>query len=1001
MLTLPPVWAEQTASGTQAYSIPAGKLRDALDAFAAQSDIQIVYAPELAQGKTTRGLSGQFTSIQALGQLLAGTGLTWTEVNAFTFMLKPSPVFRSAPGQPARQSINTAPETLGAVTVSGSLIRHADIQTATPTSTITAADIHARGFNSLAEVLQNSVLATGSLQGPQFAGSFTQGAQPVSLFGLGPQFTLILLDGKPIADFGRLYNGTTNFSSVSNFPLAIIDHIDVMPGGASPIYGSQAIGGVINIVTKSHFNGSEVSVRTGGYTDGGGASQRISAIYGHDTGAWQVLGVFEFDNMSPIWGYQRQLTAGSGPGSDSRPSLQAGILDYGTRATYTGSPLGYLAPPDGCATGLFGGSTTLVKSASPHPPGAYCGSSAVGSYSTYSNQLRNFDGMAKLAYRLSDHMRLYAHAMVNWQTQRWFPSVSNWFPDDFPHGVIEDAASGHLLYLEKFFAPEEMPGGAAGQMDRQQDLLYQFNLGANGQWGDSDWNWDAYYLRTGDRTTVVSPLLIASSVDAFFSNLLGPVAGTDPHNGVNLYHPDYPAFFRPVTPAQYASFSRNVLESSNTWINDGRITLSNASLFALPGGDAGFATLLEGGSEAWYQPVNSLYTQGDVFEHAATGGGGRRSHAAAAFEWNLPLARALTIDLSGRYDYYALDRGGSNHKFTYKAGIEYRPVNALLFRGNYTTSFKVPDLSSTFLGPTNYYTIITDYYQCAVAHGTPCGTAYQYNIRGTSLANPHLQPTSAQSWTLGTVWSPTDRLDVSLDYLHIAIENEVVQQDVDLLMHTDAQCLLGQRSATSAECQMAASQVQRVGGRGPVTGISTYYANLANEVTKSITGGMRYRFALARAGKFDLQLDYNNMLKHAYQIAPGTLPINLLANPVYSTEFKSILSGSLGWTSPDDRWSSTLYGHRYGPSPNFAATNEGFGYAGTSHLSPWIVFNMTATYRPTRRLALSLLVNNLANKMPPSDSSDVFYPYFNIENYNIYGREIMLQLDMRLGHAVQ
>ncbi|WP_158545035.1 TonB-dependent receptor [Dyella monticola] len=998
-LTPRPALAE-TIVASRTYAVMAGSLSHALDALAVQGDLQLVYAPDLIDDKITHGVSGRFTPVDALKHVLAGTGLTWKAINASTFVLEASPA-----SHPVRHAfvpiITEQPRTLTTVNVSGSLIGNADIQTATPTTTITAEDIRARGFNNLADVLENSVLATGSVQGPQLAGAFTQGAQAVSLFGLSPEFTLILLDGKPVANFGRLYNGTLNFTNLSNFPIAMIDHIDVMPGGASSIYGSQAIGGVINIVTKSHMDGAELSARAGGYSDGGGANQRISGVYGHDIGAWHILGAVEFDNASPIWGYQRPLTAGdSGVGVAAATSVQAGILNFGNASTFTGRPLGYLTPPDGCATQLFGGSTMLVTSASPNPPGQYCGSRAIDGDMTFSNQQRSYDGMLKLAYQL-DSVRFYGDAMVNSQQQRWFPGVTAWFPDDLPQGAIEDATTGEFLYPERYFSPEEMPGGLAGQMYRQDDLLYQADIGANGQWGDSGWDWDVYYMRTGDRTDIAEPLLITSKIDAFFTGMFGPSLGVDTHSGFMTYNTNYNAFFQAITPAQYASFTQQVDENSSTWINQARATLSNASLFTLPGGDAGVAALIEGGSEAWYEPIGPVFTQDDVFEHAAAGGGGERSHAATAFELNLPLLKALTIDLSGRYDHYALEHGSDNHKFTYKAGIEYRPFDTWLIRGNYTTSFKVPDLSSIFLAPTDYYTIVTDYYQCATAHAAVCGTNYQYTVQGTTLANPTLQPTSAQSWTLGTVWSPVEGLDLSVDYLRIAIQDEVVQQDVNLLLRNDAECLLGQLPADSATCAAAIDQVQRAHGTGPIEGITTYYANLANETAKSIMGSARYQHALFDAGTLKLQLDYNDMLEHDYQIAPGQQPINQLTNAVYSTEFKSIVSASLTWTSPGETWTSTLYGHRYGPSPNYTATNIGIGAVGAARVSPWITLNGSVTYRPTHRLSLSLLVNNLTNRMPPTDGSYVTYPYFNNQNYNIYGREIMLQADMSLGNSAR
>jgi iron complex outermembrane recepter protein len=150
-----------------------------------------------------------------------------------------------------------------------------------------------------------------------------------------------------------------------------------------------------------------------------------------------------------------------------------------------------------------------------------------------------------------------------------------------------------------------------------------------------------------------------------------------------------------------------------------------------------------------------------------------------------------------------------------------------------------------------------------------------------------------------------------------------------------------------------------------------------------------------------VQLDYNDMLKHEYQLAPGQAPINQLADPQYSDEFKSILSGSVTWTSPGGWWTSTLYGHRYGPSPNYIAQNDGAGFPGAGRLSPWITFNGSVSYHLTRQLDVSALVNNIANKMPPADRTYTVYPYFNVLNYNIYGREVMLQIDLTFDNAMR
>lgn len=883
---------------------------------------------------------------------------------------------------------------LDEVVVSGSLINNAQIQTASPTYTITAADIQARGFNSVQQALQGAVQATGSVQGPQESGGFTQGAQTVSLYGLNPEYTLTLIDGKPISQFGQLYNGSSNFTNISNIPISMVERIDIIPGGGSSIYGSAAIAGVINIITKQHMDGAEVLVRTGNYDGGGAAEQRISLSFGHDFGNLSVLGSLEFNNQSPLWAYQRSFTA-----TNKTPVSVATIPDYGSIDNYTGAVQGYVSPPDGCsaASGLFNGSTYQTASSVAGRTGTYCGSKQVLGYTTLQNQSRSYDGMLKLKYDVNDKLRLYSDVLVDWQGTKLTPGsdYNFWGPIDGEYGgLIEDAKTHDILYPERVFGPEEVGNNYNTQLGRQDDLMYQTDIGANGAFGDSDWNWDVYFMRSGDRTTTSSPERLASAVDSYFDGILGPSLGVDPNTGLNTYNPNYKAFFTPLTPAQYASFSQNVSGSSNTWINNTRATVSNDSLFALPGGNAGVAVLIEGGSQAWYEPINPLIADGDIWGLTGTSGGGTRSHYGSAAELNLPLFKELTVDLSARYDHYKVS-GGTNSKFTYKAGVEYRPFDTLLLRGNYSTAFLAPDMSALFLGPSGNYQDVTDYYLCATQGGNKdCESNYETQVNGTLYSNKQLKPTTATSWTGGFVWAPVDNLSFSADYLHIAIVNEVAPQSADLLLKQESQCRLGQLSG--AVCDAALAQVTRDPFTGQVTSIAQYYANISNEVTDSLTAELKYKFEPTRFGAFNIQFDYNDMLKHSYQIYPGSVPINQLTNPLYSSEFKSIVSGALSWT-PNDSWSTTVYGHRYGPTPNYTALVDGAGYPGAGKVAPWITWNYSLTYTPIKGLDLSLLINNVFNKMPPNDPTFSSFPYYNTENYNVYGREIMAQVDWKFG----
>ncbi|MHC1479508.1 TonB-dependent receptor domain-containing protein [Frateuria aurantia] len=902
---------------------------------------------------------------------------------------------QSSPDASKTAATKTKARSLDQVQVTGSLINSAQIQTATPSYTISAQEIQARGFNSVAEVLQQSVFASGTTQGPQTSGGFTQGAQTVSMYGLNPEYTLTLIDGKPITQFGQLYNGASNFTNVSNIPISMIDHIDIIPGGGSSIYGSAAIAGTINIVTKQHMDGGEVYVRTGNFHNGGGANQRFGGAFGKTIGKFSVLGSFEFDNASPMWAYQSSYIRNK-LNTQENPTTVAAAINYGTLDQYTGSVLGYISPGDDCAgvSDLYGGTTTAASRTG--RTGTYCGSRQVLGQTTLNNKSQSYDGMLKLRYDVNDHVRIYSDVLADFQKQSYTPgSDYTWWDSYNDLGFLEDQ-NKNIVNLERVFAPEEMLGGYGGQLDRQDDLMYQADIGANGTFGDSNWNWDAYFMRSGDHTTTSSPSFLASAIDGWFEkNVLGTSTGIDPESGLAMYNINYANFYKGMTPSEFASTRINVPGESNTWVNNGRVTLSNDALFHLPGGDAGFAWLIEGGSQAWYEPISPLISNGDIWGLTGDSGGGTRSHAASAFELNLPLFKQLTVDLSGRYDHYSIPGGDTNSKFTWKAGLEYRPFDTLLLRANYATAFLAPDMSSLYLGPSGTYDYVTDYYECAQAGAKNCQN-YQEEVETSQNANKNLKPTTATDWTAGFVYSPVPDLSISVDYLHIQIRNEVIVQDANLLTREESQCRTGELDASSPTCVAALSQVQRStnadGSLGDISKITTYYENLANEDTDSVTSEVKYHFPTTPIGDFSVQLDYMDMLKHQYQEYAGEAPINMLTNPLWSTEFKSIASGDVTW-SLHHRWTSTLFWHRYGATPNYIAYYEGtYDYPGAGKVAPYITFNWSLGFSPTKNLDLTLMVNNLMNKMPKDASWDAF-PYYNSANYNPYGREIMLQAD--------
>jgi outer membrane receptor for ferrienterochelin and colicin len=145
---------------------------------------------------------------------------------------------------------NTKAANLDKIVVTGSLIPQTSLETAKPVLVISAEDLKTRGFTSVADALQRSSFSTGTVQGNQTSASFTQGAETISLFGLNPGYTKFLIDGRPMADYPALYNGSDVFNNISGIPIDLVERIEVLPGGQSSLYGSDGIACVVYVILK-------------------------------------------------------------------------------------------------------------------------------------------------------------------------------------------------------------------------------------------------------------------------------------------------------------------------------------------------------------------------------------------------------------------------------------------------------------------------------------------------------------------------------------------------------------------------------------------------------------------------------------------------------------------------------------------------------------------------------------------------------------------------------
>lgn len=891
-------------------------------------------------------------------------------------------------------------KTLQTIIVTGSLIPQSQIETANPVITLSAQKLQAQGFGTVYEALRAQPLATGSVQDNQFTNGFTPGAQTISLLGLDPGFTLFLINGHPMADYPLLYNGTSNFVDLSDIPVGMVDHIDILPGNQSSIYGSSAIAGVVNVVLKQKMDGYELNLRGGGYTGGGGSNERLEFLGGYNTDKLSMIYGVQLSNQKPIFGSQRSLT-------NTQFIATRNFLDINGNTGLYNDPGAAACTP---VSSLVGG-TVGYQNRPGH--GYYCGSKYENGYATILNKQKSATGYLNATYSLNNNTQLYANVLYNVSNTRFTGGPYLWQGSPTPGSYFVNANTGEFELLQHYFAPDEI-GNWKLYSTRDLERTYNAWAGVKGSIGDSNWNYDVFFARAQQNLSESQRWPLAAAANQFFQNqVYGPQLGT--YYGYPIYNPNYANFYKPLTPAQYATFNGDIQSRNSTWTQNFNIQINNSDLFDLPAGPVGFAGIAQIGEQTWSNPNDPRVIAGDFYGLTGTSGGGARNNWAYSGELRIPIFKMLTADVSARYDQYSNHGGGVDGQGTYKVGLEFRPIDTLLFRGTYSTGFRAPDMAFVFGGKSGFFQPgQTDYYRCAVQQpGVPldqCKYFADQDPFALHTGNLNLKSITSKSAGFGVVWSPTQNFDVKADYYDIRITNEVQLQSIDSLLRTEAACRLGQLDINSAACVAALSQVLRAPPSSnpnlsdALQQLTVFPVNIASERVSGIVASLNYHWDIGRFGDLQMGAQYNVTLKHTQRLAPNDPEIDLLRQPnvpPFSTEFKTIGNANVTWTI--GKWATTLYGTRFGKSPNYDAVNYGYGNRRAGALAPWMLYSGSVAYNINDDMRISGIVHNIKNSMPPSDASANAHaltsPYYNFTNYSVYGRQFWLEFDWKFGRS--
>lgn len=605
------------------FAIAPQPLSTALVAFGQQAKLQVLTAGAKLEGQRTTGVNGRMSPSQALARLLQGTGFVGSFSDSATVVVKPAtpaatnreastPAHATAPEVAARAQQEPDPREMEKVTVLGSLIPRVQTETASPVFTITAEEIKARGFISVADALQQSSLNTGAVQNTAQRSGDVWGAKTVSLFGLLPSYTKFLLDGRPMAAYSPMAqndDSTELITNLTGIPIDMVERIEILPGAQSSLYGSDAIAGVVNIVLKKHLESATVSARYGWYDEGGGAEKSFSALGAFNRGDFRLMAGVQFSRQDPVWSDQRTQTART---VGNEPDLNVYAMDL---FTGTFSILDPAAEQCSGLRDLWGGDVRAFVD--PDTGLAYCGSPNV--IRTLSTQSETGSVSLRASYDFDESRQIYADLSYNRQEQAIF-SQQYWFsPAYFDPNLFT------MLFLSRQIAPEEV--GRALNNSLRDDTV-SVTVGMNGSFG-KDWVYDVHLSHSGQRADNRQTSLLASG-GALVDHLLGPSLGLDPIFFVPAYTPDYSRMYSKI-PAEVIAASMDTGTIRSSTRNDQvRALFTKGAVFGLPGGDAGLALLAEAGYESWNYDPDEKLRSGELFGIAFNPSGGHQKRAAAA-----------------------------------------------------------------------------------------------------------------------------------------------------------------------------------------------------------------------------------------------------------------------------------------------------------------------------------------------------------------------------------
>ena len=855
-------------------------------------------------------------------------------------------------------------QNLQRVEITGSNIKRIEGETALPVQVITREEIQNSGAPNVETFLQTLGVAVQGNSNIVPAASASQNAgmvSGVSLRGLGSQRTLVLINGRRVSAGGRLRDSTT--VDVANIPLAAVERIEVLKDGASAIYGSDAIGGVINFIMRKDYKMGEVALYGGGTQDGGGASKRISGSVGFgDMGADRfnltLAGSHQVDNS--LYGRDRDFAI-SGINQGAKNDVSSGNTFPANISA--ANPIGLRNPlaPNNCAPSVT----------SPFSPPNRCRYDASPEIALLP-EVEQSSLFGSLRYALTPELEAYGEASYNRRKSRmsiqaapisdqFGLAMTNPLATQAPYNAGAFAFARFVLNSSSPYYPTDYVKSITGGATPDLLVRYRSNPLGPRQFTDTaeqprmvlglkgtaaNWDFDASYLHTSTKLTDV-----ADSGIALYTKIL-PLLNS---GQVNPFGPSSPA----VEEQLRATMFHGVAYQTKSTI-DSLSAKASRELMQLSGGAMALALGAEGRREKFSVDTAPELQIGDTTNY----GGNTlpvsvsRNATALFAELSAPVLKSLEFNGAVRYDDYQ----GTGSKTTPKVGVRWQPAREVLLRSAWGKGFRAPSLTELYQPQTLGITTqgLTDPLRCpTTSSSNDCRTQFNTKAGG----NSSLKSEESTNITAGIVLEPINAVSLAFDAFSVKLTNRII-------FGIQPSAILADQAKYGSLVLRGPVDPAFPGIPGPITQIDQLNLNLGQTKARGIDVDWKFRFPVTGAGNFQAGLNGTYFDKYEVENLDGS-------RSSVVGRVSPFVQGD-GGVIP--RWHHYLtLDWKMGPWAAGVAQNFQRGYTdlpGTievatdpafkaRHVSDYVTYDIHGSYSGFKDTKLAFGVRNLLNTDPP------------------------------------